>query len=1019
MTSGFGFRAEDFCPGHTGKTEDGESIMSYEICTGADSFLVCETVSSPGDKLLPYTLPQAEYMDGCSATSAGMLLGYYDLYGYTVNDKTYELSNLIEGTISVNSRGSDGGSIYDMSDPSVLCQFIASEGYISRFYGKTAEAELPYTFVNSDPAQGLNVSAWDSLADYLGTGQYWRQNGDLSTTTYTGLLSTIEGTSQEYEIDTLSASIRFSDLKYGLSLLVESKGYSLDADATFTRNKGDFTFQNYKAEIDAGRPVLISIRTAGNAGHMVVGYGYNEENSTIIFDDTYRSDCRMTWNGTYEYADDYFSISSFTTIVFDVSSSSPEPEPIEPEPIEPDPIEPDPIEPAPPSPPTPPAPAPEPEPEPTPVGPAAPKVSADITVATAGNVTVSASFGRDAITKQYSLNGGRTWQDYTDGIVMTDNGSVWFRAGNDDGWSEVVEYVVSNIDRVPPVKPVASADIKGSTTQNVTVTAVFSEDTALRQYSYDNLVWNTYTSGIVFSRNGSVYFRGIDAVGNISDVTQFTVGNIQSDRYEIAGDQNSSKTVKLDVSGKYILTGSFGKDVSGTVTLLNGKKKIGTGTIKNGVLTFNKGKSVLLDSDLETVVQVTIRKGTATAYDLHLDAESVFPEYDPAGSDPKSALNLGTALAAGQTLVPNGWVGYGDETDYYAVTLDSGAKFSVTCTSNDALKYTLFNASTGKSVQSASLSGKGTVTAKEKLLDAGKYYLAVQSTNAKKGGSADYSVSVSKDTVFYTKGDNSDDWKDMKTKGGKSGAVDKTTVGTLTSSSTKLITDWVGFSDAADYKAFTLESAAKLVFDVSATDAAKFTVYQLVETKVGYKLTAKLPSTTIAAPKKGAKLTAVTTKEVQLTAGTYYIAVESTNAAKGGSADYTVSVNQKGSKFYPAGDNSNDTWQAAKKSSAIAAGETVTGWVGFSDAADFIKFQANNGQIKLDLDKDTAKALSSKEIKLSCLDAKGRSVALTSLDSDTLVSKAVLAGEYYLGVTCANVKKFDTSYSITTGMRAS
>jgi hypothetical protein len=46
-------------------------------------------------------------------------------------------------------------------------------------------------------------------------------------------------------------------------------------------------------------------------------------------------------------------------------------------------------------------------------------------------------------------------------------------------------------------------------------------------------------------------------------------------------------------------------------------------------------------------------------------------------------------------------------------------------------------------------------------------------------------------------------------------------------------------------------------------------------------------------------------------------------------------------------------------------------------------------------------------------------VALSVLDGDTLVSKkAVAAGEYYLGVTCANVKKFDTSYSVTTGLLA-
>ena len=114
----------------------------------------------------------------------------------------------------------------------------------------------------------------------------------------------------------------------------------------------------------------------------------------------------------------------------------------------------------------------------------------------------------------------------------------------------------------------------------------------------------------------------------------------------------------------------------------------------------------------------------------------------------------------------------------------------------------------------------------------------------------------------------------------------------------------------------------------------------------------------------------------------------------------------------------NNTWQAAKKSSAVKSGDAITGWVGFGDVADFIKFQvAGDGQIKLDLDQATAKALSGKEIKLSCLDASGKAVAMGSLDSDTLVSKKpVLAGEYYLGVTCTNVKKFDTSYSITTSV---
>ena len=86
-----------------------------------------------------------------------MLLGYYDLYGYTVDDVHYDFSNLIEGTISILSRGSDGGSIYDMSDPSTLATFIASTEYVDRFYNKSPEAERQYAFVDDDPSCGFDV----------------------------------------------------------------------------------------------------------------------------------------------------------------------------------------------------------------------------------------------------------------------------------------------------------------------------------------------------------------------------------------------------------------------------------------------------------------------------------------------------------------------------------------------------------------------------------------------------------------------------------------------------------------------------------------------------------------------------------------------------------------------------------------------------------------------------------------------------------------------------------------------
>ena len=98
----------------------------------------------------------------------------------------------------------------------------------------------------------------------------------------------------------------------------------------------------------------------------------------------------------------------------------------------------------------------------------------------------------------------------------------------------------------------------------------------------------------------------------------------------------------------------------------------------------------------------------------------------------------------------------------------------------------------------------------------------------------------------------------------------------------------------------------------------------------------------------------------------------------------------------------------------------LTGWVGFGDTADFYKFEVTDaGKISLELDEATKNALSSKEIKFSCLNSKGSSVALAAFKGDTLDSSKTLAeGVYYLGVTCANVQKYDTNYNVSIGMLA-
>ena len=147
--------------------------------------------------------------------------------------------------------------------------------------------------------------------------------------------------------------------------------------------------------------------------------------------------------------------------------------------------------------------------------------------------------------------------------------------------------------------------------------------------------------------------------------------------------------------------------------------------------------------------------------------------------------------------------------------------------------------------------------------------------------------------------------------------------------------------------------------------------------------------------------------------------MQSTNAKKGGDADYQIEVNQS-SIFFPAGDNTNDTWKAVVDRDTLEVDDHFAGWVGYGDATDFFKFEIEQSEaISLDFDDETARSMANKKLKLSCLDANGKSVALTALEPDVYTGKKEFAaGVYYLGVSCTNVKNFNTSYDITLGLLA-
>jgi len=309
------------------------------------------------------------------------------------------------------------------------------------------------------------------------------------------------------------------------------------------------------------------------------------------------------------------------------------------------------------------------------------------------------------------------------------------------------------------------------------------------------------------------------------------------------------------------------------------------------------------------------------------------------------------------------WVGYNDACDYRAFNLNSAAKLSLSISANNnAVKfgiYQLVEKTDKKGNKTYSLKNVLTVTPKldkktgkyicitaGKLLEKGTYYIGVQSTNARKtNASTDYTVSLNRSgSVFYNNSNSlhSDDWDDLKTKGAN-GKVAKAV--NVTGSTGQFISDWVGFGDAIDYKAFTLGSTSKLSLTITASDAARFTIYSLVEAsnKKGGKSYSLKKLQSVAT---NAKTHTVTTKALRLNQGTYYLCAQSTNAKKGGNSTYTVSLNKSGSEFVTNGSTNDNNWDTAPAlNGALSGGElngSTTGWVGDGDPVDYRTFTTNS-----------------------------------------------------------------------------
>lgn len=156
---------------------------------------------------------------------------------------------------------------------------------------------IVYENANPDPyiSGSWAQHAWGSaVGDYMKTSQsaYGNTDGSTSFYTYTSSASPLACADMVgYSIDTLDGT-------YGRKLFYEARGYTVtDCYNQKTDNMlaGGFSFAQYMAEINAGRPVMLNL-----AGHTIVGVGYDSSTNTVYLHDTWdNSNHTMPWGGSY------------------------------------------------------------------------------------------------------------------------------------------------------------------------------------------------------------------------------------------------------------------------------------------------------------------------------------------------------------------------------------------------------------------------------------------------------------------------------------------------------------------------------------------------------------------------------------------------------------------------------------------------------------------------------------------------------------------------------------------------
>ncbi len=197
-------------------------------------------------------VPEYRWNYGCTPTSAGMLMGYWDRLGLgnLVADEA-TLAPLTSGAQPAyrpfaDARGADDYRSDPLEGDPIVDALIASVGHHRDYWAH-----------DLGPGQGAHIDpmlaghADDSLADYLGTSRGRLENGSTLT----------------------------SRVGPGLQRWVADRGYGPATGwAVQTQIAGANPFSDLRRQINRGAPALLhlSLDGRGGEGHTVLAYGYRD-----------------------------------------------------------------------------------------------------------------------------------------------------------------------------------------------------------------------------------------------------------------------------------------------------------------------------------------------------------------------------------------------------------------------------------------------------------------------------------------------------------------------------------------------------------------------------------------------------------------------------------------------------------------------------------------------------------------------------------------------------------------------